>query len=270
MTNTSMVLAFKAVINDKSIRNRAKACLGENSGAFISSMLDLYSGDQYLQKCDPHAVAMECLKAASLHLPIVKGLGFAYVVPYKNVPQFIIGWKGLVQLAQRTGQYACINADAVYEGEDVRRNRLTGQIEITGSPTEEKAIGYFAYFRLVNGFEKMLYMTRKEVDDYAKRYSKAYSTGPWKTEFDAMAKKTLLRQLLKYGPMSTEMQKAEEYETMAAQSQAQAEVDANANRQALDLPETPYVEVDESTGEVIGEVPEPAPGGEPEDDNPGF
>ena len=91
----SKVDGFKNVLNDRSIRNRIKACLGDAAGAFTSSMLDLYSGDSYLQNCDPNAVAMECMKAASLKLPISKGLGFAYVVPYKNVPTFMVGWKGL-------------------------------------------------------------------------------------------------------------------------------------------------------------------------------
>lgn len=256
---------FKGVINGTSIRNQLKSCLGKHAGNFLTSMLDLYSSDGYLQNCDPYAVAMECVRAASLNLPINKGLGFAYVVPFKNrktgtlTPQFILGWKGHVQLAQRTGQYVCINTDAIYEGEKVRTNRLTGQIEITGSPTSQKAIGYFAYFRLTNGFEKMLYKTRAEVEAYGRKYSPAYNSGPWQTEFDAMAKKTVLRQVLKYGPMSTEMQKAEEYEAMAAQRQAQENVLAKANQVPLDIPPRDAeiiesIEVDQSTGEVIGDA----------------
>ena len=118
---------FKMALNDGQIRAQVKNSLKENAGAFMSSMLDLYSGDSYLQKCDPMAVARECLKAASLNLPIVKSLGFAYVVPYKNEPTFIVGYKGLIQLAQRTGQYKTINSGVVYEGELVGHNKLSGR-----------------------------------------------------------------------------------------------------------------------------------------------
>ena len=270
MANNTMTVrekkiqSFKQVLNDTSIRNRIKTSLGENAGNFLASMLDLYEGETALQNCDPQKVAMECLKAASLNLPLVKGLGFAYVVPYGSTPTFIVGYRGMIQLAQRSGQYRFLNADAVYEGEAVRVNRLTGQMEISGTKASDRAIGYFAYFQLTNGFEKYLYMTVEEVNAYAKKYSKAYNSGPWKTEFDAMAKKTVLRRILKYGPMSTDMQNVETYEVQAARAQAQAEIDAYANGRVIDtspelppsaasaLPPAPQgISVDMDTGEVI-------------------
>lgn len=262
------VMAFKQVLNDQSIRNRVRTSLGENAGTFLASMLDLYEGESGLQSCDPQKVAMECLKAASLNLPLVKGLGFAYVVPYKNVPTFIVGYKGLIQLAQRSGQYRFLNADAVYEGEEVKLNRLTGQFEIIGEKKSNKAIGYFAYFQLVNGFEKYFYMTAEEVTAYGKKYSKAFESGPWKTEFDAMAKKTVLRRILKYGPMSTDMQTVENYEMQAEKARTQAEIDANANGKVIDTTPIPATEelppaaipVDPDTGEVLDES---APAAEP-------
>lgn len=164
---------FKSVLNDKTIRAQIKNSLKENSGAFLSSMIDLYSGDPYLQKCDPQAVAMECLKAASLKLPLVKSLGFAYVVPYNNVPTFTIGYKGLIQLAQRSGMYRNINADVVYEGECIGQNKLSGDLDLSGeaeldSNGEKTVIGYFAYFKLLNGFEKTLYMSKEEVEAWVK------------------------------------------------------------------------------------------------------
>lgn len=263
------VMAFKQVLNDMSIRNRVRTSLGENAGTFLASMLDLYEGESALQSCDPQKVAMECLKAASLNLPLVKGLGFAYVVPYGSVPTFIVGYKGMIQLAQRSGQYRFLNADAVYEGEEVRVNRLTGQFEIVGEKKSDKAIGYFAYFQLINGFEKYLYMTADEVTAYGKKYSKAFNSGPWKTEFDAMAKKTVLRRILKFGPMSTDMQTVENYEMQAEKARAQAEIDANANGKVIDTPPIPATEelppaaipVDPETGEVLDEpaaAPKPA------------
>lgn len=251
------VAGFKGLINTQAMVKRLTTTLGDKdkAGQFMASMLDLYEGDTALQNCDPQKVLMECLKAASLNLPIVKGLGFTYVVPYGSTPTFIIGYKGYIQLALRSGQYKILNADCIYEGEEIKFNRLTGQIEIAGSKTSEKAIGYFAYFQLINGFEKTLYMTVEEIQTYARKYSKAYKNGPWQTEFDAMAKKTVLRQILKYGPMSTEMQEAEKAEIQSAEIAAQAEVEANANQGAIidvqyaDANEP--VPVDEATGEIL-------------------
>lgn len=250
---------FKGLINTQSMMKRmTTACGGkEAAGQFMASMLDLYEGDNYLQNCDPQKVLMECLKAASLNLPLVKSLGYAYVVPYKGTPTFIIGYKGYIQLALRSGQYKCINADCIYEGEEVGFDRLSGRLSITGERKSNKAIGYFAYFQLVNGFEKTLYMDLEQIHNYAKKYSKAYDSGPWKTEFDAMAKKTVIRQILKYGPMSTEMQEAERLEIQAAEAIAQAEVGRSANRDFIDIPDEP-VTVDAATGEVVGQEAPPA------------
>jgi len=250
------LLEFKAVINDKSIRNRIRTSMGENAGNFIASMLDLYESETALQNYNPVKVAMECLKAASLNLPIVKGLGFAYVVPYGGTPTFVVGYKGLIQLAQRSGQYRYLNADAVYEGEEIKANRFSGQLEITGTKTSDKAVGYFAYFQLNNGFEKTIYMTVEDIQAYGKKYSKAFNNGPWKTNFDEMAKKTMIRQILKYGPMSTDIQNAEKIEVQNAETVAQMDVNRNANQGAvIDVPvgevRDSGMTVDESTGEVI-------------------
>ena len=103
MSNLAKVQEFKNVLNSQTIKAQVKNSLKEKAGAFMSSMIDLYNGDSALQNCDPEAVALECVKAAALDLPIVKSLGYAYVVPYKNKPTFTIGYKGLIQLAQRSG-----------------------------------------------------------------------------------------------------------------------------------------------------------------------
>lgn len=237
---------FKGILNQQTIRAQLRNSLHENAGAFASSMIDLYSGDDTLQRCDPQAVAMECLKAASLKLPLVKSLGFAYVVPYKNKPTFTIGYKGLIQLAQRTGQYRTINADAVYEGELAGRDKLSGKINLSGERRSDKIIGYFAYFKLLNGFEKILYMSREEVVGWAERYSPSYSSGssPWKKEFDKMAEKTVLRRLIgKYGPMSMEMQTALAGDDRGATPRQ--EMKKKANKQMIDI--------DPDTGEVVSQ-----------------
>ena len=227
---------FKGLLNSQTIRAQIKNSMKENSGAFTSSMIDLYSGDSALQKCDPEKVLMECVKAASLKLPLVKSLGFAYVVPYKNVPTFTIGYKGLIQLAQRSGQYQTINADNVYEGELVGRDKISGMIDLSGERQSDTVIGYFAYFKLVNGFEKMLYMSREDVEEWAKRYSPSFSSNfsPWKNEFDKMAQKTVLRRLIgTYGIMSPDMQTA-----MVQDDKGKTpvqEIKENANKTPIDV-----------------------------------
>lgn len=256
------VQSFKNLIGSKEIYGLVKTACGTPEAAkqFTASMLDLYEdGGDYLQKCDQMAIVKECLKAAQLHLPLIKSMGYAYVVPYKNIPTFTIGWKGLVQLAQNTGKYRYINADAVYEGEEVTFDRLSGSVKISGKPSSDKAIGYFAYIELLNGFTKTVYMTKEQMEAYGKKYSRAYDKGPWQTDFDAMARKTVLRQVLKYGPASTQMMEVEDGEIKAAQAAAQAEVTAKANNgPVIDVP------VKEETTEPVG-----ASGDKAEED-PGF
>lgn len=233
---------FKECLNSHEIKARLKNSLKNNWTQFQTSMLDLYSGDAYLQKCDPMAVALECVKAATLDLPISKSLGFAYVVPYNNVPTFTLGYKGLIQLAQRTGQYRTINADVVYEGEICGADKLSGMVDLGGERTGDEVVGYFAYFKLINGFEKMIYMNRAEAekwrDDYSPSAKSKYS--PWRTDFDKMALKTCIRRLIsKYGIMSVEMQgvMTEEAEPRAAAAAKRAEetVQANANSKVIDI-----------------------------------
>src|SRR5690606_25132834 len=107
----------------ESVQLQLKNALKENSSEFIASVVDLYTGDKYLMACDPAQVAMQALKAAVLKLPVIKSLGFAYIVPYRGVPTFQIGYKGLLQLAIRTNQYKIIHADVVYEGEFKSANK---------------------------------------------------------------------------------------------------------------------------------------------------
>lgn len=221
---------FKGILNSQTIRAQLKNSLKENAGAFMSSMIDLYGGDSELQKCDPEKVALECVKAAALKLPLVKSLGFAYVVPYKRIPTFTIGYKGLIQLAQRSGQYLTINADCVYEGELAGKDKLSGTIDLNGERTGDKTIGYFAYFKLTNGFEKTLYMPKEDVEAWAKRYSPSYSSSysPWSKEFDKMAQKTVLRRLIgTYGVMTPDIQMALEKDDSVKTPRQEIEHDAN-------------------------------------------
>lgn len=234
---TNGLAKLKAVLNNETMQQSFKNILAENAGAFMASIIELYQSDSALQRCDPNKVILEALKAATLKLPITKALGFAYIIPYGNVPQFQLGFRGLVQLAQRSGQYRYINADAVYEGEKVIYDRITGMLKIEGEATSDKPIGYFAYFQLLNGFEKCVYWTREKVEAHAKRYSKAWSKSdsPWHTSFDAMALKTVLKSIIsKYGIMSVEFVNA--LSNDAVDEAVEAEVTEKANGQPIAIP----------------------------------
>jgi len=209
---------LKNILAAQSVQEQFQSVLKENAGAFVASIIDLYNTDRTLQMCDPKNVVMEALKAASLKLPINKQLGFAWIVPYRDsktgqyIPTFQLGYKGYIQLCMRTGAYRYINADVVYEGELVKHDKLTGEIEIDPEKrTGDKKVGYFAFIETLNGFRKTLFMTVEEVTKHAQQYSKSFShaSSVWATDFDAMALKTCLRLLLsKYGIMSVEMQRA--------------------------------------------------------------
>lgn len=205
------VVALRKTLMNPDVKRQFENALKDNAQLFMASIMDLVSSDRYLQECNPNDIAREALKAAVLKLPLNKQLGFAYIVPFKEKgvakPTFIIGYKGLLQLAIRTGQYKHINAGAVYEGETVKRDKITGEATISGEPKSDKVVGYFAYIELVNGFKKLLYKTKAEITEFAKKYSKSYNSqySPWKSDFDKMAMKTLLRELIGiYGIKSVE------------------------------------------------------------------
>ncbi|MCM1276022.1 MAG: recombinase RecT [Lachnospiraceae bacterium] len=244
---------MRGLLDSKGVKELLQNSLKENAGAFSASILDLYQSDKYLQMCDPTAVFKECLKAVSLKLPINKQLGFAYVIPYKNVPQFQLGYKGLIQLAIRSGKFKYINADVVYEGEFQGADKLTGYVDLNGEKTSDKVVGYFAYIETTDGFKKALYWSREKVTEHAKKFSKSYSgaNSVWKTDFDAMAIKTVLRNLLsKYAPMSVEMANGIQSEEAPAES----------------LPQGVENEIDAEISENIPETPESAPVPPPADD----
>ncbi len=234
---TNSLAKLKGILNNETMQQNFRNILAENAGAFMASTIELYQSDGALQKCDPNRVVLEALKAATLKLPINKQLGFAYIIPYNNVPTFQLGFRGLIQLAQRSGQYRYINADVVCEGESVNYNRITGMLEISGTAKSETPVGYFAYFQLLNGFEKCVYWTREKVEAHAKRYSKAWSKAdsPWHTNFDAMALKTVLKTIIsKYGVMSVEF--ANVIANDSVDDRIEAEVAQNANGQPIVLP----------------------------------
>ena len=197
----------KGMLETPAFKKKFEEMLGKKAAGFISSIIAVTNSNNYLMQANPSTVIGAAAQAAMLDLPINQSLGFAYIVPYKGEAQFQLGYKGYIQLAQRSGQYIDIGAKTVYEGELEYENRLLDKFRF-GERTSDKVIGYLAYFRLTNGFEKMLYMTIDEAQAHAKKYSQSYKGGTDKwglADFNVMAEKTVLKRLLsKYGPLSIE------------------------------------------------------------------
>lgn len=268
MSNSLPVI--RKTLTSNSMQSMIYQRIGEKVGTFTTSLLDLIGDNTALQKCDPNLVVKEAIKAPALDLPINNNLGFAYIIPYGNKPQFQMGYKGFIQLAIRTGQYKHLNADAVREGETIIVDKIRGTMEITGEPTSDNVLGYFAYMELVNGFEKAVFWTKEKVTEHGRKFSKAFNSGPWKSDFDAMAKKTVLKSLIsKYGPLSIEMTTAlssDNSDFKGIDSHVDEEIQENANQETIDItpepkqdPEpdpTPPSENNEMTDEEKAEIVE--------------
>lgn len=214
--------SVKTFMKSDAVQQSIKQTLGAKSQQFTASVLALVGQDELLAQAVPMTLLSSALTAAALDLPINKNLGFAHIIGYNNnrkgivEAQFQMGWKGFVQLAQRSGHYKTINTSDIREGEISNRDRLSGEltfewIEDDTIREQMPVIGYVAYFRLTTGFEKMLYMSKSEIEAHAGQYSQAFKSGygPWKDNFDAMALKTVVKLLIsKWGPMSTDLEKA--------------------------------------------------------------
>ena len=197
----------KGMLETPAFKKRFEEMLGKKAAGFISSIIAVTNSSNYLMKADPATVIGAAAQAAMLDLPINQSLGFAYIVPYKGAAQFQLGYKGYIQLAQRSNQYVDIGSNTVYEGELEYENRLLNKFKF-GERVSDKVIGYLAYFKLTNGFEKMLFMTLDEMQAHAKKHAQNYKGGTDKwgiADFNVMAEKTVLKRLLsKYGPLSIE------------------------------------------------------------------
>lgn len=205
----SDVLAF---FQSDKVRNRFSEVLGEKAQSFLLSVNQIITSNSKLQSASIESLYSAAVTAALLDLPFNSSLGYAYIVPRKGEAQFQIGYKGLIQLAHRTGQFTRIHASDVKEGELVSQDRLTGDITFNWLDNETrtglKTIGYVSYFRLVNGFESTLYMTAAEMDKHAKTYSDSYriEKGEWVDNYDRMALKTVLKlNLLRNAPLSPQL-----------------------------------------------------------------
>lgn len=273
--------SIKQLLDMDVYKKRINEIMGKKAAPFMASIVNI-SNLPSLKDSDKSSIISSAIVAATLDLPIDPNLGFAYIVPYNTKEgkkaQFQMGYKGYIQLAMRTGQYKTINAIEVYEGEIKRVNRLTGEIEFDYDNefiNREIVVGYVAYFKLLNGFEKTVYMSKEEMEIHAKKYSQSYSSSKdwvvkgslWSTDFDGMAIKTVLKRLLsKYGILSIEMQSAITNDQAVindgtpeyVDNQVREELLQNANKKTIGIPvdavETEFKEVKDIENNNIQET----------------
>lgn len=279
-TSTATVAAkttagiLNAIMDSEGYRKRFDEIMGERAPQFISSIVSMVNADSMLKAVvadAPQTIITAALKAATLDLPIDPALGMAYVMPFKNNQRvgdeyiqrneatLVIGYRGLIQMAMRTGAYTNINTSDVREGELVEgsRDRMRGTMEfnwIDDDAEREKKpiIGYVAYYQLVNGMEKMVYMSKAQIDAHEQRNRKGKQmTKGWRENYDEMALKTVLRRLLgKWGMLSIDYHGAPKVSSSASE--------ALANAIAAEDAEEGYIQgegtVDAETGEIVSDM----------------
>lgn len=217
---------FSVAIQSESYKKLINNTLGDPKRAakFITAITSAVSNNPALQECDASTILSAGLLGEGLNLSPSPQLGQYYLVPFndtknkRKVAQFQLGYKGYIQLAIRSGQYKKLNVLAIKEGELIRYNPLDEEIEVQLIDDEEAreaapTVGYYAMFEYTNGFKKTMYWSKKKMEAHALKYSKGYAAKKgytfWEKDFDAMAYKTMLRQLIsKWGIMSIEMQSA--------------------------------------------------------------
>lgn len=205
---------LKAMLDAPAVKDRFREILGQRAPQFAAALLQVTRHSWALSKCEPQSVIGAAMTAAALDLSIDPNLGEAHLVPYSDQCQFQMGYMGFTQLAMRSGQYKTLGWMVVYEGQLKKWNELTGELVVDpDTKTSDTVIGYAAMFTLLNGFERGSYWKAEKVKAHAERYSQAYKKkkgdSPWFTNFDKMALKTVLKELLKtWGPKSIQMQRA--------------------------------------------------------------
>lgn len=260
--------ALKSALNAPSVKAKFEEMLGKRSSQFMTSITSVVTNNTLLQKADVNSIIMGSAVAASMDLPLNPNLGYAALVPFNSkdgcFAQLQVMANGLVELAMRSGQVQSIIAEEVLEGQLVKKNKFTGEYVFDeDAKKSDKVIGYMAYIRLNNGFEKYEYMTVEEIKAHAQKFSQTYrkGAGVWRDNFSAMAKKTLLRKILtKWCPKSLQMQQAIVFDQSVVKGDvnnlenATADYSDNAKNSAVettDFEEVESVEVDTETGEIV-------------------
>lgn len=270
----SVMVTMNSLLDSERMRKRFEDLLGKRTPQFISSIVSMINDNKDLQEAfyqSPMSVIKSALQAATYDLPIDPTLGFAYIVPFNNSIKladgqymkkkeatFVPGYKGLIQLCLRTGAYERVpDAVDVREGELVKYDRLKGDAEFNWIEDEDEresrpVIGYAGYFRLKNGAEKTIYLSKKKIENHEKRNRKGqYMSKGWREDFDSMAKKTVIRQLCgKHALMSIEYRDSADRDSMNLAT-ALATQDLPETAIPDEIVEYSDVTVDNSTGEVL-------------------
>lgn len=230
MVNNNLTQAKKktgltAYLTQDAVKTQINNIIGGKDGSrFISSIVSAVSTNPALQECTNNSIVSGALLGESLKLSPSPQLGHYYLVPFNNrqqgtkEAQFQLGYKGYIQLAIRSGQYKKLNVMAIKAGELIAFNPLDEEIEINlikdfNERENAETIGYYAFFELTNGFRKAIYWSKEQMEAHATKYSMGYKAHKgytfWEKNFDGMAYKTMLRQLIsKWGIMSIDMMKA--------------------------------------------------------------
>lgn len=270
----SVMTIMNGVLDGEKMRKRFDDLLGKRAPQFISSLVSMVNDNKDLKEAfcqSPMSVIKSALQAATYDLPIDPTLGYAYIVPFnssykdangdwqkKKQATFVIGYKGMTQLCLRTGTYKTIpDAVDVREGELISYDRLTGEAEFKWVEDEDlretlPIIGYAGYFKLKNGAEKTIYMTRKQIEQHEQKNRKGKDMGKgWREDFDNMARKTVIRRLCsKYALMSIQYQDAADKDSMNLAT-ALATSDYPESSVPDEVVEYTDYTVDESTGEAV-------------------
>lgn len=254
---------FNALISKEGFQKRFDELLGARAPQFISSMVTMINDDPYMMEVfrdNPISIIKAGLRAAAYDLPIDPALGQAYIVPFRNKGKmeatFIIGYKGLYQLAVRTGVYKKINVVDVRDGELLSYDRLTEDAEFRWIDDEEERqkmpiAGYCAYFELTNGMRKCIYRTTQQINCHEKKFRKGnYQSKGWRDNWEAMASKTVLRELLgKWGLLSINYQTADPATLTIASDLATGQIDDEQHVIDLQAEQVP-----DNVGPATGEV----------------
>lgn len=292
MANETGLVAFNKIIKNENTQAYLQAVLGERKQTFVTSLTSIVTNNTALQQCEPLSLMYSAIKATSLGLSVDPNLGLAYVIPYKDsrrgvtIAQCQLGYKAFVQLAMRSGQLKKINVVDVHEGELVDEDILTGDVKLKRIDGRENKpiIGYAAYIMLTNGMEKTEYWPKEKVEKHAKRYSQTYhssndyvrNNSKWSTDFDSMARKTVLKSLLAHwSPQSVEMNGTSAAvidQAVYSPEQVQKAIDSMAEYEPVEeyidnpskaelnaaITEAAEAQVDKETGEIFqAEQPQP-------------
>ncbi len=264
---------FSVAIQSDTYKNLINQTLGDKDRAtrFIASISSAVATNQDLQQCDAGTILSGALLGESLNLSPSPQLGQYYLVPfnkktgrkdetgldiYTKVAQFQLGYKGYIQLAIRSGQYKKLNVLAIKKGELIKYDPLNEEIEVNLIDDEierenAETVGYYAMFEYTNGFRKSMYWSKSKMEKHALKYSKGYSAHKgytyWEKDFDGMAYKTMLRQLIsKWGIMSIDMQQAVEKDMSAINTDGTYEYVDNEEEMTIQQ-EEPSLIIEEQT-----------------------